>query len=35
MSINTAVAEYRNLPLSILRESKVNPRRSFDAMTPG
>ena len=27
---NIAVTEYRNLPLSILTESKTNPRRIFE-----
>ena len=30
MNTNTAAVEYRNLPLSILTESKTNPRRIFD-----
>ena len=30
MHTNTAAVEYRNLPLSILTESKTNPRRIFD-----
>jgi hypothetical protein len=30
MSTNTATTEYRNLPLSILTESKTNPRRIFE-----
>jgi ParB family chromosome partitioning protein len=29
-TITTAATEYRNLPLSILTESKTNPRRIFD-----
>jgi len=30
MNTNTAAVEHRNLPLSILTESKTNPRRIFD-----
>ena len=30
MQTNTAAVEYRDLPLSILTESKTNPRRIFD-----
>src|SRR5271170_7358384 len=30
MQANTAAVEYRDLPLSILTESKTNPRRIFD-----
>jgi len=30
MQTNTAAVEYRDLPLSILTESKANPRRIFD-----
>ena len=30
MSTSTAATEYRNLPLSILAESKTNPRRIFE-----
>src|SRR5271156_2908419 len=31
MQTNIAAVEYRDLPLSILTESKTNPRRIFDA----
>ena len=30
MQTNTAAVEYRDLPLTILTESKTNPRRIFD-----
>lgn len=30
MNTNTAAVEYRDIPLSLLAESKTNPRRIFD-----